>query len=119
MKYSKNILETIGDTPLVKLNTITKEISALVLAKVESFNPGNSIKDRMAVKMVQDAEADGRLKPGGVIHFYNIIENKVDFKIDNYLSSNFKCIVERVVHPYSPSSSLVVFDIVKAGKNVR
>ena len=67
MKYSKNILETIGDTPLVKLNTITKEIPALVLAKVESFNPGNSIKDRMAVKMVEDAEADGRLKPGGVI----------------------------------------------------
>ena len=67
MKYSKNILETIGNTPLVKLNTITKEIPALVLAKVESFNPGNSIKDRMAVKMVEDAEADGRLKPGGVI----------------------------------------------------
>ena len=67
MKYSKNILETIGNTPLVKLNKITKEISALVLAKVESFNPGNSIKDRMAVKMVEDAEADGRLKPGGVI----------------------------------------------------
>ena len=62
MKYSKNILETIGNTPLVKLNTITKEIPALVLAKVESFNPGNSIKDRMAVKMVEDAEADGRLK---------------------------------------------------------
>ena len=67
MKYSKNILETIGNTPLVKLNSITKEISALVLAKVESFNPGNSIKDRMALKMVEDAEADGRLKPGGVI----------------------------------------------------
>ena len=67
MKYSKNILETIGNTPLVKLNKITKEIPALVLAKVESFNPGNSIKDRMAVKMVEDAEADGRLKPGGVI----------------------------------------------------
>ena len=67
MKYSKNILETIGNTPLVRLNKITKEISALVLAKVESFNPGNSIKDRMALKMVEDAEADGRLKPGGVI----------------------------------------------------
>ncbi len=67
MKYSNNILDTIGNTPLVKLNKITKDISALVLAKVESFNPGNSIKDRMALKMVEDAEADGRLKPGGVI----------------------------------------------------
>ena len=67
MNYSNNILETIGNTPLVKLNTITKEIPALVLAKVESFNPGNSVKDRMALKMVEDAEKDGRLKPGGVI----------------------------------------------------
>ena len=67
MNYAKNILETIGNTPLVRLNTITKEIPALVLAKVESFNPGNSVKDRMALKMVEDAEADGRLKPGGVI----------------------------------------------------
>ncbi len=67
MDYCKNILETIGNTPLVKLNSITKEIDALVLAKIESFNPGNSVKDRMAVKMVEDAEADGRLKPGGTI----------------------------------------------------
>ena len=67
MNYSNNILETIGNTPLVKLNTITKEIPALVLAKIESFNPGNSVKDRMALKMVEDAEKDGRLKPGGVI----------------------------------------------------
>ena len=67
MKFANNILETIGKTPLVRLNTITKEIPALVLAKVESFNPGNSVKDRMALKMVEDAEADGRLKPGGTI----------------------------------------------------
>lgn len=67
MKYANNILETIGNTPLVKLNKITKEINALVLAKVETFNPGNSVKDRMAVKMIEDAEADGRLKPGGTI----------------------------------------------------
>ncbi|RZK09574.1 MAG: pyridoxal-phosphate dependent enzyme [Flavobacterium sp.] len=67
MKYAKNILETIGNTPLVKLNKVTKEVDALVLAKVETFNPGNSVKDRMAVKMVEDAEADGRLKPGGTI----------------------------------------------------
>ncbi|MEO6174576.1 MAG: pyridoxal-phosphate dependent enzyme [Flavobacterium circumlabens] len=67
MDFSKNILETIGNTPLVKLNKIVAEIDALVLAKVETFNPGNSVKDRMAVKMIEDAEADGRLQPGGTI----------------------------------------------------
>ncbi len=67
MNYSENILGTIGNTPLVQLRKITTEIDALVLAKVETFNPGNSAKDRMAVKMIEDAEADGRLKPGGTI----------------------------------------------------
>ena len=67
MYYAKNILETIGNTPLIKLNNITSEIDALVIAKVESFNPGNSVKDRMALKMVEDAEAAGLLKPGGII----------------------------------------------------
>lgn len=67
MKYAKNILETIGNTPLVKINKITQDIPALVLAKIETFNPGNSVKDRMAVKMIEDAEKDGRLKPGGTI----------------------------------------------------
>ena len=69
MKIHNNILETIGNTPLVKLNSITKEVKATVLAKIETFNPGNSIKDRMAIKMVQDAEKKGLLKPG-----YTIIE---------------------------------------------
>ncbi|SCY82590.1 pyridoxal-phosphate dependent enzyme [Flavobacterium caeni] len=67
MNYSENILGTIGNTPLVKLNKVTQGVDALVLAKIETFNPGNSVKDRMAVKMVEDAEADGRLKPGGTI----------------------------------------------------
>lgn len=67
MKFAKNILETIGNTPLVKINKLTSELDCLVLAKVETFNPGNSVKDRMAVKMIEDAEADGRLKPGGTI----------------------------------------------------
>jgi cystathionine beta-synthase len=67
MQYSKSILDTIGKTPLVKLNKVVAEIPALVLAKVESFNPGNSIKDRMAVKMIENAEANGSLKPGGTI----------------------------------------------------
>src|ERR1039457_975304 len=65
--YYHNILETIGNTPLVKLNRVTASIKATVLAKVETFNPGNSIKDRMALKMIEDAEKDGRLKPGGTI----------------------------------------------------
>src|SRR6266480_4610987 len=65
--YAKNILETIGNTPLVKLNKVVEDIPALVLAKVETFNPGNSIKDRMAVKMLEDAEKTGKLKPGGTI----------------------------------------------------
>lgn len=65
--WYNNILETIGNTPLVKINTITKDIPATILGKVESFNPGNSIKDRMAVKMIEDAEKAGLLKPGGTI----------------------------------------------------
>jgi cystathionine beta-synthase len=67
MQYAENILGTIGNTPLVKLNRVIEGVDALVLAKVETFNPGNSVKDRMAVKMIADAEADGRLKPGGTI----------------------------------------------------
>jgi cystathionine beta-synthase len=67
MQYAKNILETIGNTPLVRLNNITKGIEATVLAKVEFFNPGSSVKDRMALTMVEDAEQDGRLKLGGTI----------------------------------------------------
>jgi cystathionine beta-synthase len=65
--WYNNILETIGNTPLVKLNNITKDIQATVLAKIETTNPGNSIKDRMAVKMIEDAEKNGKLKPGGTI----------------------------------------------------
>ncbi|WP_443939602.1 pyridoxal-phosphate dependent enzyme [Pedobacter sp. MW01-1-1] len=65
--WYNNILETIGNTPLVKLNSITKGIPATVLAKIETTNPGNSIKDRMALKMIEDAEKSGKLKPGGTI----------------------------------------------------
>jgi cystathionine beta-synthase len=62
------ILDAIGGTPMVRINRITRGIiPATVLAKLETFNPGNSIKDRMAVRMIEDAERDGRLKPGGTI----------------------------------------------------
>lgn len=67
MDVKNNILETIGNTPLVRLNKITKDVPCPVYAKVEYFNPGNSIKDRMALKMVEVAEAEGKLKPGGTI----------------------------------------------------
>ncbi len=67
MKVYNNILETIGNTPLVRINRITKEVKGTILAKVETTNPGNSVKDRMALQMIDDAEADGRLKPGGTI----------------------------------------------------
>ncbi|RYZ23349.1 MAG: pyridoxal-phosphate dependent enzyme, partial [Chitinophagaceae bacterium] len=65
--WYNNVLETIGNTPLVKLNSITQDIKATVLAKIESTNPGNSIKDRMAVRMIEEAERTGKLKPGGTI----------------------------------------------------
>ncbi|MCF8317741.1 MAG: pyridoxal-phosphate dependent enzyme [Haliscomenobacter sp.] len=67
MKYCETILETIGNTPLVQIKKIIPGITATVLIKVETFNPGNSIKDRMALKMLLDAEANGNLKPGGTI----------------------------------------------------
>jgi len=67
LKIYNNILETIGNTPMVKINHLTKDIKATVLAKVETFNPGNSVKDRMAVQMIEDAEKSGILKPGGTI----------------------------------------------------
>lgn len=67
MEIKNNILETIGNTPLIKLNKITRELPCTVAAKVEYFNPGNSIKDRMALKMVEEAEKEGKLKPGSTI----------------------------------------------------
>ena len=65
--YYNNILETIGNTPLIKLNKIVKDVPCTVLAKVETTNPGNSVKDRMALKMIEDAEKRGDLVPGGTI----------------------------------------------------
>ncbi|MFT5337317.1 MAG: cystathionine beta-synthase [Luteibaculaceae bacterium] len=67
MKYFNNILETIGNTPLVKLNKVVPDAPCTVLAKVETTNPGNSVKDRMALQMINDAEKQGLLKPGGTI----------------------------------------------------
>ncbi len=67
MEYANNILETIGHTPLVKMNKLVSDLPCLVLAKYETFNPGNSVKDRMALQIVEDAEEAGLLQPGGTI----------------------------------------------------
>jgi cystathionine beta-synthase len=66
-KIADTILEVIGHTPMVRLNRITRDVKGTVVAKLETFNPGNSIKDRMAVRMIEDAERAGKLKPGGTI----------------------------------------------------
>ena len=67
MNYLNNLTEGIGNTPLLKLNSVNEGIKGTILVKVEYFNPGNSIKDRIALKMIEDAEKNGILKPGGTI----------------------------------------------------
>jgi cystathionine beta-synthase len=67
VKYYESITDLIGDTPLVRLRSVTKGIDATVLAKVEYFNPGGSVKDRIALRMIEDAELQGLLQPGGTI----------------------------------------------------
>ncbi|MBI4534680.1 MAG: cystathionine beta-synthase, partial [Ignavibacteriae bacterium] len=67
VRYFDNILQTIGTTPLVKLHRVTRDAQGLILAKVEYFNPGGSVKDRIGVSIVEEAEQEGRLKPGGTI----------------------------------------------------
>src|SRR3989304_1764234 len=67
MRFYNSILETIGDTPLVPLPKIAKDAKCLLLAKLEMFNPGGSVKDRIALTMIEDAERSGQLKPGGTI----------------------------------------------------
>ncbi len=63
-----NILETIGNTPMIKLNKVAEDFPCPVYAKVEYFNPGHSVKDRMALQMIEDAEARGDIKPGRYHH---------------------------------------------------
>lgn len=67
MQYHESMIELVGNTPLLKLNSVTEGIQATVLAKIEYFNPGGSVKDRIAVRMIEDAERSGALRPGGVI----------------------------------------------------
>jgi cystathionine beta-synthase len=67
VRYYDNVVELIGNTPLVRLRNVTDGIAATVLAKVEYFNPGGSVKDRIALRMVEEAEKSGQLQPGGTI----------------------------------------------------
>src|SRR3954452_15902346 len=67
MRYSESLVDLIGNTPLVRLNRVTEGLAPTVLAKLEYFNPGGSVKDRIATRMIEAAEADGSLKPGGTI----------------------------------------------------
>lgn len=67
MQYYENILETVGSTPLVKINKLSEGLKPLILTKMEVFNPGGSVKDRPALKMIEEAEKQGLLKPGGTI----------------------------------------------------
>lgn len=64
MQFHDSMISLVGNTPLVKLNSVTKGIQATVLAKVEYFNPGGSVKDRIALRMIEAAEQSGELKPG-------------------------------------------------------
>ena len=67
MQVANSLIDLVGNTPLVRLNSVTEGIAATVLAKVEYFNPGGSVKDRIALRMIEDAEASGALQPGGTI----------------------------------------------------
>src|SRR5436190_8918530 len=67
MRFAEHVMDLVGDTPLVKLNAVTGGLRPLVLAKVEYFNPGGSVKDRIALRMIDAAEASGALRPGGTI----------------------------------------------------
>src|SRR5436190_24399485 len=67
MEYYESIVDLVGNTPLVKLGSVAADVPATVLAKIEYFNPGGSVKDRIAVRMIEAAEASGALRPGGTI----------------------------------------------------
>jgi cysteine synthase A len=67
MQLNKNILNLIGNTPLIKINLLTSHVEAEIWAKLEGYNPGGSVKDRIALSMVETAEKDGKLKPDGTI----------------------------------------------------
>ena len=67
IRFHENILGTLGKTPIVRLNKVTRGVRGHIFVKVESFNPGGSVKDRIGIEIIEDAEREGRLRPGGTI----------------------------------------------------
>ena len=107
-----------------RLNKIPKSSYDFFCSKIEDILPELKLYDRIIMNSPTTSlnylqSLSSKLNVRGVIHLYTIIENSAVFKIGDYLPSNFNCVFERVVHPYSPSSSLMVFDIVKAENNVQ
>ncbi len=105
-------------------NKISELNYVFYCSKIEQILPKLNLYDRIIMNSPTTSlsylsRISKKLKVGGVIHLYALVENEGDFKIENHLSPNFNCVFQRVVHPYSPSSGLVVFDIVKAGNNVQ
>ena len=82
IEYKETILETVGNTPLVRLGKISRGLKPLILGKIESLNPGGSVKDRIGIRLVEAAEEAGLLKPGGTIvestaNARNVIESRI------------------------------------------
>ena len=107
-----------------RLNKISKSSYDFFCSKIEDMLPELKLYDRIIMNSPTTSLnylqlLSSKLNIGGVIHLYTITENNTVFKIEDYLPSNFNCVFERVVHPYSPASSLMVFDIVKAENNVQ
>ena len=95
-----------------------------ICSKIEDFLPSLSLYDRIIMNNPTNSlpyleMLSKKLKSNGIIHLYKIMEVEEDFEVKDYLDSNFECIFERVVHPYSPKSSLMVFDIIKSVSTVQ
>ena len=105
-----------------KLNNVSEY--TFLCSKIEDILSQLSLYDRIIMNNPINSlpyleMLSNKLKPNGIIHFYKIMEDEEDFEVEDYLGSNFECIFKRVVHPYSPQSSLMVFDIIKSVSNVQ
>ena len=94
--WHNSILDTVGNTPLVRLNTLFSDFPCTVLAKVEFFNPGGSVKDRIGIAMIEAAERDGRLKPGGTMVYAtcSIFRSENEDQVAWFLNENPNFVLE-------------------------
>jgi hypothetical protein len=115
MDIKNNILETIGNTPIIRLNKLTSHLPCLVTAKVDYFNPGNSIKDRMALKMVEVAEQEGKLKPGGTIIEGTSGNTGMGLALAACVKG-YKCIFVTTDKQSKEKADIVTYDIVVTGE---